>query len=65
MLDKLPSALASLILYTAPAVYAVARSDRRHVPWIVMIALLTGWTGVGYVAAWIYAIATRIPSTDQ
>jgi len=47
-----------LPIWFAPSIVAAARKHAR-LPWIILVNVLVGWTGVGWIGTLIWAAAGR------
>ena len=47
-----------LPIWFVPSIVALARKH-AHLPWIILVNVLTGWTGVGWIATLIWAAVGR------
>ncbi|WP_176507151.1 MULTISPECIES: superinfection immunity protein [Pseudomonas] len=63
--DAVPMLIGMVVLYFLPFIISVARRHHNKVP-IFFVILLLGWTGIGWIAAFIWSVsAVRHPDSQQ
>ncbi|MDH0045561.1 MULTISPECIES: superinfection immunity protein [Pseudomonas] len=54
--DAAPMFIGMVVLYFLPFIISVARGHHNKVP-IFFVILLLGWTGIGWIAAFIWSVS--------
>lgn len=62
--DAAPTFIAMVVLYFVPFIISVVRGHHNKVP-IFFVILLLGWTGIGWIAAFIWSVSAVKKSAPE